>query len=183
MGPGQVTLAHAISMGISTTSLFLGPFGPIIAFVTGAAILVYLPDIMVGIDTKNSDDLKGTAYHELGHASHFTNLNNQYWNTIVWAEIIAFGHGNANSLNAPMIALVESWAEFIGATYASRTYAGFTQHPPLFTNWLTYLERTRNESLNHVPIGFFMIFLIIHRMVQLHVMLIILCPVDQLMIR
>ncbi len=75
------------------------------------------------------------------------------------AEVSAFNvsgspHGNPSSWDAGRIALCESWAEHIGMTFADKTYPT----DPLTSINGTYidrLERTWNESTNHIPIGFY----------------------------
>jgi len=59
-----------------------------------------------------------------------------------------------NSTDAGRIALCESWAEHIGLTFANKTYPT----DPLTSINGTYidrLERTWNESTNHIPIGLY----------------------------
>lgn len=50
------------------------------------------------------------------------------------------------------IALCESWAGFIGYTYAHRTYGD--EHSS-YATWETRLERAWNETNNHVPVGLY----------------------------
>ena len=56
--------------------------------------------------------------------------------------------------NAGRIALCESWAEHIGKTIAHETYGlnnSLNSHP----DYLIYLEKQRNEELNHIPTGYY----------------------------
>ncbi|MEP6646487.1 MAG: hypothetical protein ABJC12_05320 [Saprospiraceae bacterium] len=150
---GQYEIAAAIGLGISGALFWTGPFGQIAANIATASILLYLPDVFVGINYHNSDELKELTYHEIAHSSHYVNVNIGYWDALVWAEIVAGGHGSSSSPNAGLISLVESWAEFVGETYAHRTYLNLNTSQ--FGSWLIQLERTRNESIHHIPIGFY----------------------------
>ncbi len=118
-----------------------------------------LPDVYIGIFHFHSDFQKFLSYHELTHASHFTNVTNLYWDLLITAETNAWlasgnPHGNANSTGAGIIAVCESWAEHNGKLYAHRTYGG--DHSLNFiASWLELLEQSRNESLNHIPVGYY----------------------------
>ena len=118
-----------------------------------------LPDVYLGIRHSTSDWMKELSYHELAHASHSTRVNTDYWKRLVTAEAQATlqssnnnPHGSAQSLDAGIIAVCESWAEHIGITYTDRTYGGNASQWP---NWIVWLERTWNEFQNHIPIGLY----------------------------
>ena len=149
---GQNMIAQAVFIVLIQTSYFAGPFGPLIAIIGASAVQSYLPDVYVGIEFNNSDRLKWLAYHEIAHASHWTKAGVSFWNELVNAEVAAKGHGNAGSNNAGLISLVESWAEHIGLSYSHRTYETATSY---YITVIERLERTRNESPNHIPIGFY----------------------------
>ncbi len=149
----QTLISQAVFTVLIQTSYFAGPFGPLIAVIGASVVQAYLPDIYVGIDYRNSDRLKWLAYHEIAHASHWTNVGgSSYWDNVVNAEVFAGGHGSFGSQNAGLISLVESWADHIGTTYADRTYGGSTS---IGETYLARLETSRNESANHIPIGFY----------------------------
>ena len=149
---------NALFSGASGIS-FLGDFVELSVGITMPLFLsVNVPNVMIGTDFRNSDRVKRLAYHELAHAAHFRQLGSTYWQTLVEAEInasVTTGDpwGNRNSSNAGIISICESWAEHIGNTYAHRIY-GIDHSNEIATN--TYniiLERTRNATQNHVPIG------------------------------
>jgi len=132
------------------------PVGAIVAALW-AYIQIVLPDITFshgGRGMEPSDEAKLTFYHEFSHASHFANVGDRFWLSLVDAEIDAGGHGDANGPDALLIAIVESWAEHVGLTYAHRTYGAAASTLPTST-LLEILEHTRNESPNHEPIGFY----------------------------
>lgn len=81
-----------------------------------------MPDMAVGIDYLNSDQQKRLAFHEMAHASHFAQVGSTYWRDVINAEVNAGGHGDENSTDAGRIAVVESWAEYIGMSYTHRAY-------------------------------------------------------------
>lgn len=141
---GQDYFAQTTGVVLGALTFWAGPFQPLIALVGVAGVQAYLPDVHVGINFRASSGCKGLAYHEFAHASHFTKAGGDFWGGLVAAETFANGHGTAASNNADIISLCESWAEHIGMTYEARTYGGAI---------LNDLERTRNESLDHIPIG------------------------------
>lgn len=152
----QSLISQAVFIVLVQTSYFIGPFGPLVALIGASAVQAYLPDIHIGIHHSHSDRLKWLAYHEIAHGSHWTKVGKEYWNDVVNAEVIAGGHGSSGSNNAGLIALVESWAEHIGTTYVDKTYGtGSNTAPRLQETWIKYLEETRNESVNHIPVGFY----------------------------
>ncbi len=127
---------------------------------TKSASLIKLlsPDLIIGSDYSNSDQLKRLAFHEIAHASHHRLVGSAYWRDLSIAEINAgiatgSGHGDQFSQDAGLIAVVESWAEYIGMSYTHRIY-GLNNSVAANTNyWQNYLEATHNESDNHIPIG------------------------------
>jgi len=152
--------ATAAAILASGSSFILGPFSVLAGASIGIIIDIYLPDIFIGTNFRNSDRQKKLAYHELAHASHYSQAGHTFWAGLVSAEIIADGHGNENSQDAGLIALCESWAEHIGIEYANQKY------PPDLNNdrstlvdgtvdWMEYHERIRNETDNHIPIGIY----------------------------
>ncbi len=46
-----------------------------------------IPDMMLGVNFHESDMLRRLEYHELTHASHFTNVGPDYWMLLAIAEI------------------------------------------------------------------------------------------------
>lgn len=148
----ELSAAAGAAMGVAS-SFFAGPFAPVIAVLGWAGTLIYLPDVHIGVDSRESDDLKSLAYHEFAHASHYASVGREYWRKMVTATIFANGHGTQDSGNAELIAVVESWAEYIGGhVYVDRTYGS---NFSTIRSWDNQLERTWNERTNHIPIGLF----------------------------
>jgi hypothetical protein len=70
-----------------------------------------------------------TAFHELGHGSHFQRAGHQYWIDFIRATIrkhppdqCTGGYGCGNNPDDGNVAVGESWAEFIGTNHALRLY-------------------------------------------------------------
>ncbi len=134
-----------------------------IRLVGSLQVLDYLlPDVYIGIDFKKSDRLKNVSFHELGHASHYTNATPFYWSVLISAEITAYfitgnPHGTKNVpdiLGAKRIALCESWAYHIGLSYTHRTY-GPHNSIIYFYNWGRFEENLWNSTKDHIPIGLY----------------------------
>lgn len=131
-------------------------YGPLVSVVGGVALVKYLPDVMIGIEYDNTDRLKRLAYHELAHASHFSNVGGIYWNNVAITEILALGHGTPNSWQSGLIAVVESWAEFIARSYTHREYGTSNSIGGIgFATYETYLERQRNYDSDYIPVGYY----------------------------
>lgn len=148
----QNQLSASVGAAMGATTLWAGPFTWLTALHGWAVTMARLPDVFIGTNYNNSDGLKQLAYHEIAHASHFNQVGSAYWRDLVTAEIIADGHGDMNSDNAGLISVCESWAEYIGQLYADRTYGGSNSIP---NDWLITLERTRDETISHVPVGLY----------------------------
>jgi len=150
MGP-QLT-NYALGNGLEGNHFSISPFGVLLSVFSPLGIAnQFFPDVFVGINFDDSDDLKSLAYHEIAHASHYSNVGAIYWSEVVAAEVAADGHGDLNSNDAGRIACVESWAEYLGGHhYVHRTYGVNTS---LGETWEARLERTWNETPAHIPIG------------------------------
>lgn len=154
---GPVRVGTAIATGLLTGNILFGGVG-VQAGVLASLKYDDLPDLMIGCDWLNSDRLRETVYHECAHASHFGQAGPDYWMNLVIAEIAADietgeGWGNANSNDAGRIAVCESWAEHIGYAYNHIRYGGSTSLLPTGRTWERRQEETRNDVLDHVPIG------------------------------
>ncbi len=112
-----------------------------------------MPDLIVGYDYLNSDELNELAFHELGHASNYKQVGDVYWREVINAEINANGHGNQNSVDAGRIAIVESWADHLGMSYTNKQYGINNSLQAGFNAWGLTLEDMHNETLNHIPTG------------------------------
>ena len=75
--------------------------------------------------------LAQTAFHELGHGSHFRRVNTDYWLDVDAAELFhsvsdpnnpCFGYGCGGQTDDGNVQVAESWAEFIGTRNALTRY-------------------------------------------------------------
>jgi len=127
----------------------------------GAQIIDYaFPDVYIGTYYKRSDKLKNISFHELGHASHYTNVTPFYWEKLILAEAAAFSttgsaHGTKNVLDAKRIALCESWAYHIGLSYTHRTYGDDNSLDIFKKDWGRFEENLWNSTEDHIPIGLY----------------------------
>ncbi len=148
----QFTISVAVGTILTGLASPLGPAAPIIGAIGFAATWVVLPDVNIGINFQNSDQLKLLAYHEIAHASHFTQVGGNYWEQLVLQTAFAGGHGTANTTTATgLIEICESWAEYLAHDYANRTYR--VSSFPLNPTYEEIIERTWNETQDHIPIG------------------------------
>jgi len=63
-------------------------------------------------------------------------------------------HGNAAFADADIIAVAESWAEHVARSFAHFKYGNnnsLTNYP----TYIEFLEKQRDESFNHIPIGLY----------------------------
>ena len=107
LGSVAVVLKHEVDIAIS----FNGPSG--------------------GYANFKSDDLKTSIYHELTHAGHYNIMKGSWYNQFVNAEIAEIiknfnstysPYGYGTDSNAPIIALGESWAYYMGHYMADLRY-------------------------------------------------------------
>ena len=151
-------LTDGMSLNPNTGLNILSPFAEFYNVTTALQIPINLfvryvaPDVMIGTAYNRSDQLKRLAFHELAHASHYTNVGRFYWQDVIRAEVAADGHGNAQSIMAGQIAVVESWAEFLGKRMTHDIYGSQNSIPE---NWLADIEATKNEDPDHIPIGLY----------------------------
>ena len=89
-----------------------------------------LPDITIKVGNfeqqSYSARLMQTAFHELGHGSHFQRAGHQYWLDFIAATLSpqgnCGGYGCGGSADDGNVAVGESWAEFIGTNHALRNH-------------------------------------------------------------
>lgn len=91
-------------------------------------VVPLIPDIMITDNFDLSDEFKQLTFHEMGHALHALRVGKLWWSELINLEIVhneenglPYGDGNFN--DADMVALTESWAEFIGTTYTHLIYS------------------------------------------------------------
>ncbi len=124
-------------------------------------VLSFFPDIHIGLaDELTSDQLQNVAFHEIAHASHFSQVGIDFWLDEITATVAADGWGDPNSFDAGRIAICESWAQHVGDTYTDREYGlAHSNVPPGSPPILIASRRFINDLegfrlfANHVPVG------------------------------
>lgn len=98
-------------------------------------IQVFVPDITIGSKDKNGKyaDLYSTAIHELAHASHFSVVKKDYWNTLatyVLSSYILTGscYGSDSRENSGYCAVAEMWAYYVGNKFYKDRYGANLNH-------------------------------------------------------
>ena len=126
----------------------------------------YLPDIT--IKTGNAERvffsarLMQTAFHELGHASHYVRAGTGYWIDFSWAILFpnggCGGYGCGTGTDDGNVAVGESWAEFIGTNHALRRYP-LGQKNSVFFGGLVRFDRALEEEMwffnDWIPTGIY----------------------------
>lgn len=96
-----------------------------------SVVKYFLPDITIG--TKSLNDYAGiysTVCHELAHASHYSMVDNDYWNNYIFyvlqSYIMTGGHkyGDGSGDNAGYCEIGEMWAYFIESQMYKDRYGG-----------------------------------------------------------
>ncbi len=130
----------------------------VVGVIPSSVLIAYAPDVAIGYtDLQNdfgfeSDQFKNTIYHEYAHVSFMRQVGGDFWSDLVRAEINAGGWGTADGPDADIISITESWAEFIGHTFAHRKYGG---NNTINDDWERRIERTRNLRIGFIPAGLY----------------------------
>lgn len=144
---GHVSVTAAIIEGV-INNIFGGninlpaDFPNIFNLLTGL-----LPDITIktGNDERilYSSRLMQTAFHELGHGSHFQRAGHQYWLDFIRATLrrhpedqCGGGYGCGANADDGNVAIGESWAEFIGTNHALRNHPNGQKN----SRWLSFIS-------------------------------------------
>lgn len=119
-------------------------------------------DMSLGYNTINawaSDRVKQLIFHELGHASHFNKVGQDWWNDLVYAESYEISRFEVNGANSPYgigddgflsdyISLSESWAEHIGQNITDRIYG--LNSTAVFRQGNTYTNNAIIPGSSHI---------------------------------
>lgn len=115
------------------TDVFLGslfnftPTGALLGLLHGL-----LPDMTIRVNADSEPfmyepRLAQTAFHELGHASHYRRVNADFWLDLMKAEVFhggppCGGYGCGGQADDGNVQVAESWAEYIGTLNALARY-------------------------------------------------------------
>jgi hypothetical protein len=130
--PASYVNTMLVGLAVSSTPLigwYIGFFAEVARARLDMAI-----DYHTTMDRFTSDFIKETEYHECSHASQYTYAGNNWYTDFVRAELNQIEqhaqpndplnpYGPSTSADAPMIALGEGWAYFIGHYLADQQYA------------------------------------------------------------
>ena len=86
---------------------------------TGYPSSFLLPDIFLDRN-EPVRRYRGVAFHEMSHASHFTNVGSEWWQHLTKFEFEHEGHGGPNDntdTDAGYCAVAESWADHLGELF------------------------------------------------------------------
>lgn len=125
-----------------------------------------LPDITLKYGsssslTMNTSQIKETIYHEMGHATHYMYVGNNYWTSFIDYIVSHGGYGTKTTMGSGRIAVAEGWGFYIGKLYASQYYGGIgsTSGNSLSNVYLNQLEFRKpsdtSESWYWIPYGMY----------------------------
>ena len=107
-------------------------------------------------------NLIGTFYHEMGHATHYMYVGNNYWTSFINYIVSNGGYGTKTTSGSGRIAVAEGWGFYIGKLYASQYYGGIIGIPlasGLRNDFLFELENRKpsntSESWYWIPYGMY----------------------------
>ncbi len=119
----SVMMHHGTFVDSELVSNFLGKFAPLLSY--------FLPDITIG--TKYLNDFKtiySSTCHELAHATHFSRVGIEYWNsyiTYVMESFIKTGgdmYGDGKSDDSGYCEIGEMWAYYMESKMFRERYGG-----------------------------------------------------------
>lgn len=138
----DVIVADSASVGAAIGTGVCPGAGTIIGTVVGAGIGIYLPDIMISLNSSyptKSESITECVFHEMAHASHFTGLgvgSVTYWNEEYikmlggWASVLCNGSSPSkncyNDGKSKQVCYIESWGYFIGYYFTDKYYSSYT---------------------------------------------------------
>jgi hypothetical protein len=85
----------------------------------------------------HSDRISKIFYHELAHASHYSQAGNSYWASYIAYIVRHGGYGDPSATGSGRIAISEAWAEFCASRFAHLRYG---DNVSINTTWLDRIE-------------------------------------------
>lgn len=125
----------------------------------------FAPDITIGIgpsDIMVTAQTKETMYHELAHASHYTEVGNAFWATLGTALLAAAvgpgdgAYGDGSTVGAERVALAESWGFYMGYKLIIDTYG--CSSTDMYGYNIDYCDKVETGTLYYadfIPFGVF----------------------------
>lgn len=118
---GAVMMRQGALLENNIFKTFLGEYAGLIR--------IFLPDLALGL--KNDDDYRdiyATTCHHLAHASHFSKVKTDYWNTYLKYRMMALttgkSYGNGNGTGAGHCEVAEMWAYYMESLMYKGRYGG-----------------------------------------------------------
>ena len=118
-----VMLHHGAVLNKDLIKSFLGEYASLVR--------IFLPDLTIGV--KNADDYRdiySTTCHELAHASHFAEVEQDYWDEYIHYIIESFitsggmTSGNGSGTRAGYCEVGEMWAYYLESLIYKERYGG-----------------------------------------------------------
>ena len=153
--------ANSTEVVASGALMIWTPAVGIAALLTAEAYKARGPDIKYGYGGDASylttDRYAELVFHELSHASHYTNVGNNWWIKFGLAELKNPGEGDYGACcteYAPIIAVGESWAYFVGHYLADKQWkmksTAFPEQGFIQDNRDVILFCSENELSSHI---------------------------------
>lgn len=127
-----VMMRHGAVLKSDLIHSFLGRYA--------ALIELFMPDITIGTKGLDSyESIYSATSHELAHASHFTAVGTDYWNTYIRYVIESFvttggkTYGDGSAPGAGYCEVGEMWAYYMESKLYKERYGG--NFPALGTSW------------------------------------------------
>ena len=108
---GSTPMARQISLAVSTLKDLLIGYG--VTWGTNYMSLV-MPDVFILQDYTDTRKAYSTVFHELAHASHYTQAGKWYWLCYIAGIIKNEGYGNGGGGNDGYIGVGEMWGNYFG---------------------------------------------------------------------
>lgn len=130
-----VMLHHGAVLRNDLVEAFLDKYSRILEF--------FLPDITIGVkDSSSYQEIYSDVCHELAHASHFTQVGADYWDTyiryIIESYVTSGGnlYGSGLGVGSGHCEVSEMWAWYLESKLLKQRYGG--SFPVIGTSWWFY---------------------------------------------
>ena len=118
-----IMLHHGSVLSFGQIADFLGIYAALIKFL--------LPDITIGTaEKKDYRSIYSVVYHELAHASHFSEVGTDYWNDYIWYIVESYiksggmTYGDGSGDRAGYCEVGEMWAYYLESKAYKDRYGG-----------------------------------------------------------
>ncbi len=114
-----------------------------------ALLRATVPDIIINYNKNTPDeaDFVETLYHELGHASHYAKVGNDFWGRYIRYIIINGSYGDGTKKDAPLVGISEAWGFYSGWVFSQDKYGARANRPVAVTENYTPLPSPNNDDI------------------------------------